>query len=53
MNDYEIIRMAGIGVAMGNARDELKMAADYVTASVGEDGVWKACIHLGLFENER
>lgn len=52
MNDYEIIRMAGIGVAMGNARDELKPAADYVTAPVGEDGIWKACVHLGLFERE-
>lgn len=50
MNDYEIIRMAGIGVAMGNARKELKQAADYVTDAIGEDGVWKACVHLGLFE---
>lgn len=52
MNDYEIIRMAGTGVAMGNAREELKQAADYVTAPIGEDGVWKACIHLGLFEGK-
>jgi Predicted hydrolases of the HAD superfamily len=50
MNDYEIIRMAGTGVAMGNAREELKQAADYVTAPIGEDGVWKACVHLGLLE---
>lgn len=50
MNDYEIIRMAGTGVAMGNAREELKQAADYVTAPINEDGVWKACVHLGLLE---
>lgn len=48
MNDIEIIRTAGIGVAMGNSVDALKEAADYVTAPVGEDGVWKACEHLGL-----
>ena len=53
MNDYEIIRMEGIGVAMGNSPDELKQAADYVTAPIGEDGVWKACIHLRLFEGNR
>ncbi|MCI8661510.1 MAG: HAD family phosphatase [Lachnospiraceae bacterium] len=50
MNDYEMIRVAGIGVAMGNGRDELKKAADYVTAPIGADGVWKACVHLGLFQ---
>lgn len=49
MNDFEIIRDAGIGVAMGNGNEKLKQAADYVTAPIGEDGVWKACIHLGLF----
>lgn len=49
MNDYEIICEAGIGVAMGNAVSELKAAADYVTDEIGRDGVWKACEHLGLF----
>ena len=41
-NDIPIIRQAGIGVAMGNARDEVKAAADYVTTSVDEDGVRNA-----------
>lgn len=50
MNDYEIVRDAGIGVAMGNAIEPLKEVADYVTTSIGEDGVWNACIALGLFE---
>ncbi|MEY8336785.1 HAD family hydrolase [Lachnospiraceae bacterium 62-35] len=49
MNDYEILKEAGIGVAMGNALEELKSAADYVTADIGDDGVWKACVDLGLF----
>ena len=47
MNDYEIIREAGIGIAMGNAFEELKKAADYVTTPVDKDGIWDACIHFG------
>lgn len=38
-NDLEMIQLAGIGVAMGNATPHLKDAADFVTASNGEDGV--------------
>lgn len=50
MNDYEIIRDAGIGVAMGNSIEELKAVADYVTTPIHQDGVWNACIELKLFE---
>ena len=28
---------------MGNGHPQLKAAADYVTAPIGEDGVYKAC----------
>jgi hydroxymethylpyrimidine pyrophosphatase-like HAD family hydrolase len=48
MNDYEIVRTAGIGVAMGNSIEALKQVADYVTTPIGEDGIWNACVHLGL-----
>ena len=48
MNDLEVIREAGIGVAMGNAMKEVKEAADYVTSSIEEDGIYRACLHLGL-----
>lgn len=41
-NDMSIIRKAGIGVAMGNANEPLKNAADYITDSVDEDGIYKA-----------
>ena len=30
-NDIDMIRYAGLGVAMGNAADEVKQAADIVT----------------------
>ncbi len=49
MNDYEIVKLAGIGIAMGNGAEELKMTADYVTTAIGQDGIWNACVHLGLF----
>ncbi len=41
-NDLAMISYAGLGVAMGNALDEVKAAADHVTASNREDGVARA-----------
>lgn len=41
-NDKGMLRFAGIGVAMGQAAEDVKAAADYVTAPVDEDGVVKA-----------
>ncbi|MDP4150439.1 MAG: Cof-type HAD-IIB family hydrolase [Bacteroidota bacterium] len=41
-NDREMIEFAGMGVAMGNAPDEIKAVADYVTDSNNNDGVRKA-----------
>ena len=47
-NDMEMLQFAGIGVAMGNADDEVKAVADYVTADIDDDGILKACKHFGL-----
>ena len=47
-NDSTMIRKAGIGVAMGNAIDELKAEADYITTSVDNDGIREALHHFGL-----
>ena len=47
-NDVAMLRAAGVGVAMGNACDEALNAADYVTASVDDDGIAKALAHLGV-----
>ena len=41
-NDIGMLSHAGIGVAMGNASDEVKAAASYVTSSVDEDGIARA-----------
>jgi len=45
-NDTSMIKQAGIGVAMGNAIDELKNLADYVTTSVDKDGILNALRHF-------
>ena len=41
-NDLEMIQYAGVGVAMGNARPEIKEQADIVTVTNEEDGVAEA-----------
>lgn len=38
-SDMPFLQMAGIGVAMGNAKDKVKGAGNYITESVEEDGV--------------
>lgn len=42
LNDYEMLKEVGFAVAMGNAMEELKEIADYVTDTNDEDGVAKA-----------
>lgn len=38
-NDVSLIQLAGFGVAMGNAVDELKQAADWVTLNNDDNGI--------------
>lgn len=47
-NDQSMLRAAGTGVAMGNALDEVKAHADYVTTSVDDNGVANALRHFGV-----
>lgn len=47
-NDIDMLRFAGIGVAMGNADAEVKACADYVTAETDADGIQKALEHYGV-----
>lgn len=49
-NDLEMIRFAGIGVAMGNGEEVVRQSADYVTAGIDEDGIELALKHFGLIE---
>lgn len=49
-NDMEMLQFAGVGVAMGNANDEVKAVADYVTDDVDHDGVMNALRHFGILQ---
>lgn len=42
LNDLTMIQEAGLGIAMGNAQQEIKDAADYITDTNNSDGVAKA-----------
>jgi Cof subfamily protein (haloacid dehalogenase superfamily) len=44
-NDTEMLQSCGIGIAMGNACDELKEKADYVTTDIDQDGIYNALKH--------
>ena len=47
-NDLAMIEHAQIGVAMGNASEELKEKADYITKDVDDDGLYHAFQMLHL-----
>ena len=47
-NDLHMIECAGMGVAMGNAFEEIKEVANYITDTNENDGVAKAIEHLVL-----
>ena len=49
-NDLHMIEYAGLGVAMANAFDEVKEAANYITDTNENDGVAKA-IEKFILEN--
>ncbi len=47
-NDISMMKEAGISVAMGNAEDRVKAAADFVTGTTEEGGITDALKHYGL-----
>ena len=47
-NDISMIKYAGTGIAMGNAGEEVKLAADYITTSVDDDGIGNALRYFGV-----
>ncbi|MCO7176860.1 Cof-type HAD-IIB family hydrolase [Sporolactobacillus kofuensis] len=51
-NDLDMLRFAGIGVAMENAPGIVKGAADFVTLSNDQDGIQAALDRFGLLHNE-
>ena len=47
-NDIDMLQYAGIGVAMGNSKESVKAAADYITEDCDSDGVVSALLHFRL-----
>jgi hypothetical protein len=47
-NDLSIINYAGIGIAMGNAVEDLKQAANDITLTNDEDGIYYSLKKYGL-----
>ena len=50
LNDMSMFIDEWTTVAMGNAVPELKARADLITTDVDKDGIWNACVKLGLFD---
>ncbi|SIS81048.1 HAD family hydrolase [Alicyclobacillus vulcanalis] len=51
-NDVEMLTYVGLGVAMGNATLAAKRAAQRITTTVEEGGIYQALVDLGLIEDE-
>ena len=47
-NDLEMLDYVGVGVAMGNASDNVKNQSDYVTLDNDSDGIYYALKHFGI-----
>lgn len=50
LNDTEMLSFAGMGIAMGNAHDEVKPYANFVTKHVDDGGIYYGLQHLGLIK---
>ncbi|CZQ94205.1 cof protein [Trichococcus palustris] len=48
LNDIEMFDFCETGIAMGNAKEDLKKIANHVTDSVSDDGLFKAFKAFGL-----
>lgn len=51
-NDISMLQFAKVGVAMGNAAENVKQVADYVTKDVDCDGIRVALLHYELLDSQ-
>ncbi|MEG0683937.1 MAG: Cof-type HAD-IIB family hydrolase [Coprobacillus sp.] len=52
MNDVEMFKHAKTSIAMGQGNKYLKSIATHITDSIDNDGIYKACLYLGMIEEE-
>lgn len=48
LNDYEMIRGANIGIAVGNSSEPVKKIADFITDDIHDNGIYNAMKHYNL-----
>lgn len=51
-NDLDMLANVGVGVAMGNAKEEVRHQSHYTTTDNNRDGIAKALFHYGLIHLE-
>jgi hydroxymethylpyrimidine pyrophosphatase-like HAD family hydrolase len=49
-NDISMLEYANIGIAMGNASDEVKKHADFVTTDIDDDGIYNALKYFQIID---
>lgn len=49
-NDIDMTKMASIGIAMGNATENMKAISDYVTLNIDEGGIEYGLKHFNLID---
>lgn len=47
-NDVGMFSVCGTPIAMGNAQDELKQLATFITDDVDNNGIYNACVRMGF-----
>lgn len=50
LNDVEMFNHAKTSICMGQGDEQVKAIASYVTDSIDNDGIYNACLNLGLFQ---
>lgn len=50
-NDITMFKTVNTGIAMGNAVEDLKKIATYVTDNIFENGIYNAMVRYGLIDN--
>lgn len=50
LNDLDMLKTAGLGIAMGNAKQAVKDCADWVSTSINEDGLANALRYAGVID---
>ena len=47
-NDAEMLKYVGLGIAMGNAIEKVKVASDYITSDIDDNGIYNALKHFDV-----